>query len=48
MRCVGALLVGMGRRVVMLQVFGVGKCCGRADLFGEFYGAKTEFDLTKT
>ena len=32
----------------MLQVVGVGKCCGGAELFGDFYRAKTEFDLTKT
>ena len=40
--------MGMGRKVVMLQVVGVGKCCGGAELFGDFYRAKTEFDLTKT
>ena len=31
----------------MLQVVGVGRCCG-VELFGGLYGAKTDFDLTKT
>ena len=37
-RYVGSLLVVMGRRVVVLFVFGVGKCSGRLkckDLYGE-------------
>ena len=38
----------MVRRVVMLQVVGVGRCCGGVELFGGLYGAKAEFDLTKT
>ena len=32
----------------MLQVVGVGKCCGGTELFWDLHGAKTEFDLTKT
>ena len=41
----------MVRRVVMLQVVGVGRCCGGGggvELHKGLYGAKAEFDLTKT
>ena len=37
--------------MVMLQVVGVGRCCGGgggAKLFGDLYGAKAESELTKT
>ena len=32
----------------MLQVVGVGRCYGGVGLFGGLYGAKAEFDLTKS
>ena len=36
--------------MVMLQVVGLGRCCGGggAKLFGDLYGAKAESELTKT
>ena len=36
------------KRMVMLQVVGVGRSCGGVELFGGLYGAKAEFGLTKT
>ena len=47
-RYVGFLLVEMVKRMVMLQVVGVGRSCGGVELFGGLYGAKAEFGLTKT
>ena len=40
----------MVRKVVMLQVVGVGRCVGGGgvELFGSLYGAIAEFDLTKS
>ena len=46
-RYVGSVLVVMGRRVVVLFVFGVGKCSGRLKC-KDIYGEKAESALTET
>ena len=46
-RHVGSLLVGMGRRVVMLQVVGVGRCCGGLNYLGVCIGKRLNLTWLK-
>ena len=46
-RYVGSLLVGMGRRVVMLLVVGVEKCCGRLNCVRVCMGQRLNLPLVK-